>query len=86
MGTFLWTCWTGGMEGSVLMVQVTGMLPMASNEPGKAHFKVMMSWATAVVGSVSVSLGLRGLSTGLHFVEGGQGLLGLGTGIRCLLL
>ena len=57
-----------------------------SNESGKAHFKVIMSWAAVVDGSVSVTLGLGVLSTDLGFMEGGQGLLGLRAGISCLLL
>ena len=28
MGTFFWACWTGGTEGSVLMVYVADMLPI----------------------------------------------------------
>ena len=41
------------MEGSVLMVYFPDMLPMVSKEPGKACFKVTMSWATVVEGGVS---------------------------------
>ena len=48
------------MERSVLMVYVPDMLPIVSNELGKAHFKMTMSWDAAVDGSVSVDLGLRG--------------------------
>ena len=58
---------------------------MVLNEVGKARLKAMMSWAATVDGSVSVSLGLNGLSTGLGLMEGGQGLLGLRDGIGCLL-
>ena len=35
-GTFYLACWTGGMEGSVLMVYVLDMLPILLNELGKA--------------------------------------------------
>ena len=53
MGIFLLAFWTRGTEGSVLMLYVPGMLPTVSNEPRKAHFRAMMSWATTV-GGVSV--------------------------------
>ena len=60
------------MEESVLIVHVPDMLLIVSNELGKAHFKVMMSWATVVEGlDVSVTLGLRGLSADLGFLEVG---------------
>ena len=48
VGTFCLACWTGRKEGSVLMVYVPDMLYMVSKEPGKANFKVTISWATAV--------------------------------------
>ena len=86
MGTFLWACWTGRMEGSILMVYVPDMLPIVLNELGKAHFKVMMSWATGVTGGVSVNLGLMGLRPDLGFVWGGQGLLAFRAGRGCLVL
>ena len=47
------------MEGSVLMGYVPYMLPIVSDELGKACFKAVMSWATAVDGNVSAGLGLR---------------------------
>ena len=50
------------MEGSVLMVYVPDLLLMVLNELWKAHFKTIMSWAIAVDGGVSVSLGLKGLN------------------------
>ena len=43
MGTFHWACWTGAMEGSLLMVYIQDILSMVSKEPGQACFKVMMS-------------------------------------------
>ena len=70
------------MEGSVPMVYVPYMLPIVWNELGKACFKGMISWATAVDGvDVSARLGVRGLRADLGFlavgVEGEQGLFSL---------
>ena len=38
------------------MVNIPDMLPIVSNKPGKACFKVVMSWDAAVEGDVSVNL------------------------------
>ena len=73
MGTFYQVCWTGRMEGSVLMVYILNMLPMVSKELGKAHSK-MMPWATMVEGGVVVTLGLLGLRADLGFVACELGL------------
>ena len=43
MGTFLLACCTGGTEGSNLIVYTPGMLPVVSNEWGKAFLSDIMS-------------------------------------------
>ena len=65
--------------GLVLMLYVPGMLPIMSDELGKAHFRATVSWATAVVGvDVLARLGVRGLRADLGCLllgeEGEQGL------------
>ena len=56
------------MEGSVLMVYVLDMLSIVLNEPGKACFKAMMPWATAMDGVyVSAGLNVRGLRADSDF-------------------
>ena len=49
MGTFLHACWTGIMVGLVLIVSVPDIFPMVLKEAGKACFRAIMSWTTAVV-------------------------------------
>ena len=54
------------------MLYVPDMLPMESNELGKAHFMALISWATAVDGvDVSVRLGVRSLTADLVFLAVG---------------
>ena len=60
----------GGTEGLALMVYVLDILSIVSNKLGKAYFKAMMSWATTVDGSVSLTWGLRDLSTDFGFMTG----------------
>ena len=58
-----------------MMVYIPDMLPMASKELQKTHFKVTMSWATSVEEGSRVSLGFGGLRDDLGFVVGEAGLL-----------
>ena len=62
------------------------MLPTVSNEPGKAHFKVTMSWAAAMEGMSQSTWVLMGLKADLGFVACVQILLALRTGRGCLVL
>ena len=64
MGVLDW-----GMEGSVLMVYVPGMLLIVSKELGKACFRAKMS-QDSTIGRVAASarLGLRGLRAILGWV------------------
>ena len=56
------------------------MLPMVSNELGKVHLRAIMSWATALGGSVgSVGLSLWGLRADLSWeVENASAVWDLG--------
>ena len=49
IGTFLWACCTGGIEGSKCMVYSPGMYPIVSKLAGKVYFNPIMSLTTAVV-------------------------------------
>ena len=79
MDTFHCECWTGRMEGSVLMVCILDMLPVVSKEPGNAHFKVTMSWATAVEEGVKSHLGFNGFKSWFWLCGGWTGLVDLGS-------
>ena len=94
IGTFLWGCWIGDTEGSVLMVYVPGMFPMVLNKPGKACFRATMSQATTVGRIVaSAGLGLWALradldqsSLGRDGVYGLESLVSLKAGLGRVLL
>ena len=82
MDTFLQVCWTVGMDRSVLMVYVPGLLCIVSNKQGKVHFRATKYWAATVSGMVaSAELGVLGLRADLGCLplgmESEQGLVGL---------
>ena len=49
IGTFLYACCTGGIEGSRCMVYSSGMFPVVPKLAGKACFRVIMALTSVVV-------------------------------------